>query len=248
MSGHSKWATIKHKKAANDSKKGKIWSKIAKEISIAVREGGSADTSLNSKLRVVIMKAKAANMPNDNIDRAMKKGSGDSGEAIEEMVYEGYGPAGVAIIVETATDNKNRTAAEIRSIFSKHGGNMGEAGCVSWQFKKKAVVAIEGSGLNEDEIMELVLDAGAEDIESEDGMFTITGPMESLTSIVDALKIKNIDPVSAEIQRIADNNMSISADEAKKVLKLISLFEDHDDVSNVATNLELTDEILESAE
>lgn len=248
MSGHSKWATIKHKKAANDSKKGKIWSKIAKEISIAVREGGSADTSLNSKLRVVIMKAKAANMPNDNIDRAMKKGSGEGGEAIEEMVYEGYGPAGVAIIVETATDNKNRTAAEIRSIFSKHGGNMGESGCVSWQFKKKAIVAIEGSGLNEDEIMELVLDAGAEDIESEDGMFTITGPMESLTSIVDALKIKNIDPVSAEIQRIADNNMNISADEAKKVLKLISLFEDHDDVSNVATNLELTDEILESAE
>ncbi len=244
MSGHSKWATIKHKKAANDSKKGKIWSKVAKEITLAVREGGSTDPSMNAKLRVVIMKAKAANMPNDNIERAIKKGSGEGAEAIEEMIYEGYGPGGVAIIVETNTDNRNRTAAEIRALFSKNGGNMGEAGCVGWQFKKKSVVAITDNGITEDELMELVLDADVEDIENDDGMFTITASMESLATIVDALKTKDIDPISAEIVRIADNTMGISTSDAKKVLKILALFDDHDDVASVATNLELTDEVL----
>ncbi len=247
MSGHSKWATIKHKKAANDSKKGKVWSKVAKEITIAVREGGNTDPAMNSKLRVVIMKAKAANMPNDNIDRAIKKGSGEGAEAIEEIIYEGYGPGGVAMIVETTTDNRNRTTAEIRALFSKHGGNMGENGCVSWQFKKKSMVVIPAEGITEDELMELILDADPDEIENEDEMFTITAPMESFATIIDALKTKNIEPVSAEIVRIADNNMTVAKEEAKRVLKLIGLFEDHDDVGAVATNLELTDEIMAEA-
>lgn len=249
MSGHSKWASIKHKKAANDSKKGKIWSKIAKEISIAVREGGSIDPSQNARLRMVIMKAKASNMPNDNIDRALKRGSGDNdGATIEEISYEGYGPGGVAIMVDTTTDNKNRTAAEIRSLFSKNGGNMGEAGCVGWQFKKRAVIVVPSKGNTEESLMDIVLDAGAEDLELDGDIFTISGPMEALSAIVDALKAKGIEPESAEITRIPDNTMTLSADEAKKVLKLIGLFEDHDDVSAVASNLELTDEIIASAE
>ncbi|MEI0579288.1 YebC/PmpR family DNA-binding transcriptional regulator [Brachyspira pilosicoli] len=246
MSGHSKWASIKHKKAANDSKKGKIWSKIAKEITIAVKEGGSPDPDQNARLRMVIVKAKGTNMPNDNIDRAIKRGSGaGEGANIEEMSYEGYAPGGVAIIVDVATDNKNRTAAEIRSIFSKNGGNLAESGAVSWQFKKKAVVIIPAAGNTEESLMDIVLDAGAEDIEQDEEVFTITGPMEALSSIVDALKAKNIEPESAEIVRIADNTMTIAENDAKKVMKIISLFEDHDDVSAVATNLEITDNLIE---
>ena len=246
MSGHSKWASIKHKKAANDSKKGKIWSKIAKEITIAVKEGGSPDPDQNARLRMVIVKAKGTNMPNDNIDRAIKRGSGaGEGANIEEMSYEGYAPGGVAIIVDVATDNKNRTAAEIRSIFSKNGGNLAESGAVSWQFKKKAVVMIPAAGNTEESLMDIVLDAGAEDIEQDEEVFTITGPMESLSSIVDALKAKGIEPESAEIVRIADNTMTIAENDAKKVMKIIGLFEDHDDVSAVATNLEITDNLIE---
>ncbi|WP_295158158.1 YebC/PmpR family DNA-binding transcriptional regulator [uncultured Brachyspira sp.] len=246
MSGHSKWASIKHKKAANDSKKGKIWSKIAKEITIAVKEGGSPDPDQNARLRMVIVKAKGTNMPNDNIDRAIKRGSGaGEGANIEEISYEGYAPGGVAIIVDVATDNKNRTAAEIRSIFSKNGGNLAESGAVSWQFKKKAIVMIPAAGNTEESLMDIVLDAGAEDIEQDDEVFTITGPMETLSSIVDALKAKGIEPESAEIVRVADNNMSIAENDAKKVMKIIGLFEDHDDVSAVATNLEITDNLIE---
>lgn len=246
MSGHSKWASIKHKKAANDSKKGKIWSKIAKEITIAVKEGGSPDPDQNARLRMVILKAKGTNMPNDNIDRAIKRGSGaGEGANIEEMSYEGYAPGGVAIIVDVATDNKNRTAAEIRSIFSKNGGNLAESGAVSWQFKKKAVVMVPAAGNTEEGLMDIVLDAGAEDIEQDDEVFTVTGPMEALSSIVDALKAKGIEPESAEIVRMADNTMTIAENDAKKVMKIISLFEDHDDVSAVATNLEITDNLIE---
>ena len=246
MSGHSKWASIKHKKAANDSKKGKIWSKIAKEITIAVKEGGSPDPDQNARLRMVILKAKGTNMPNDNIDRAIKRGSGaGEGANIEEMSYEGYAPGGVAIIVDVATDNKNRTAAEIRPIFSKNGGNLAESGAVSWQFKKKAVVMVPAAGNTEEGLMDIVLDAGAEDIEQDDEVFTVTGPMEALSSIVDALKAKGIEPESAEIVRMADNTMTIAENDAKKVMKIISLFEDHDDVSAVATNLEITDNLIE---
>ena len=216
MSGHSKWASIKHKKAANDSKKGKIWSKIAKEITIAVKEGGSPDPDQNARLRMVILKAKGTNMPNDNIDRAIKRGSGaGEGANIEEMSYEGYAPGGVAIIVDVATDNKNRTAAEIRSIFSKNGGNLAESGAVSWQFKKKAVVMVPAAGNTEEGLMDIVLDAGAEDIEQDDEVFTVTGPMEALSSIVDALKAKGIEPESAEIVRMADNTMTIAENDAK---------------------------------
>ena len=185
-------------------------------------------------------------MPNDNIDRAIKRGAGaGEGANIEEMSYEGYAPGGVAIIVDVATDNKNRTAAEIRSIFSKNGGNLAENGAVSWQFKKKAVVIIPAAGNTEESLMDIVLDAGAEDIEQDEEVFTITGPMETLSSIVDALKAKNIEPESAEIVRVADNTMTIAENDAKKVMKIISLFEDHDDVSAVATNLEITDNLIE---
>ena len=246
MSGHSKWATIKHKKAANDAKKGKIWSKIAKEITIAVKEGGSPDPAQNSRLRMVILKAKGTNMPNDNIDRAIKRGSGGSdGVQIEEISYEGYAPGGVAIIVDVTTDNKNRTAAEIRSIFSKNGGNLAESGAVSWQFKKKASVIIPANGKTEEDLMDIVLDAGAEDIEQADDMFAITGPMEALSTIVDALRDNGIEPETAEIVRVADNNMTVAESDAKKVMKIISLFEDHDDVAAVATNLEITDNLIE---
>ena len=195
---------------------------------------------------MVILKAKGTNMPNDNIDRAIKRGSGaGEGANIEEMSYEGYAPGGVAIIVDVATDNKNRTAAEIRSIFSKNGGNLAESGAVSWQFKKKAVVMVPAAGNTEEGLMDIVLDAGAEDIEQDDEVFTVTGPMEALSSIVDALKAKGIEPESAEIVRMADNTMTIAENDAKKVMKIISLFEDHDDVSAVATNLEITDNLIE---
>ena len=248
MSGHSKWATIKHKKAANDSKKGKVWSKIAKEISIAVREGSSSDPVQNSRLRMTILKAKSTNMPNDTIDRAIKRGSGDmDGAIIEEISYEGYGPGGVAIMVDTTTDNKNRTAAEIRALFSKNGGSMGEVGCVGWQFKKRAIIMISEDNHTEESLMDMVLDAGADDLELDDGIFTISGPMEVLSLIVDALKANGIEPQNAEISRVPDNTMALSHDDAKKSLKLIGLFEDHDDVADVATNLELTDDLMAEA-
>jgi len=248
MSGHSKWATIKHKKAANDSKKGKAWSKIAKEISIAVRESGSSDPVQNSRLRMIIIKAKGTNMPNDNIERAIKRGSGDMGGAvIEEISYEGYGPGGVAIMVDTTTDNKNRTAAEIRALFSKNGGSMGEVGCVGWQFKKRAIIMIAEDTHTEESLMDIVLDAGADDLELDDGLFTISGPMEVLSLVVDALKSNSIEIQNAEISRVPDNTMALSHDDAKKSLRLIGLFEDHDDVSAVATNLELTDDLIAEA-
>ena len=245
MSGHSKWSTIKRKKGANDQQRAKIFTKIAREIIVAVKAGGP-DPNNNSSLKDVIAKARSNNMPNDNIDRAIKRGvGGGDGATIEEISYEGYAPGGVAIIVDVATDNKNRTAAEIRSIFSKNGGNLAENGSVSWQFKKKAIVMIPSAGNTEESLMDIVLDAGAEDIEQDGEVFTITGPMESLSSIVDALKEKGIEPESAEIVRVADNNMTIAENEAKKVIKIISLFEDHDDVSAVATNLEITDNLIE---
>ena len=246
MSGHSKFANIKHKKEKNDAAKGKIFTIIGREIAVAVKEGGGPDPANNFKLATVIAKAKANNMPNDTIERGIKKAAGDNGNVVyEHVTYEGYGPNGIAIIVKALTDNKNRTAAEIRSIFSKNGGNLAENGAVSWQFKKKAVVIIPAAGNTEESLMDIVLDAGAEDIEQDEEVFTITGPMEALSSIVDALKAKNIEPESAEIVRVADNTMTIAENDAKKVMKIISLFEDHDDVSAVATNLEITDNLIE---
>ena len=245
MSGHSKWATIKRDKAKTDAARGNVFTKIGREIAIAVKNGGG-DPALNPRLATVIQKARANNMPNENIQRSIKKATGELGSVnYEEMVYEGYGPGGSAVMLDIVTDNKNRTAAEIRSIFSKNGGNLAENGAVSWQFKKKAVVMIPAAGNTEESLMDIVLDAGAEDIEEDGEVFTITGPMEALSSIVDALKAKGIEPESAEIVRVADNTMTIAENDAKKVMKIIGLFEDHDDVSAVATNLEITDNLIE---
>lgn len=245
MSGHNKWASIKHKKGANDAKRGKLWSRIAKELTLAAREGGG-DAETNAKLRVIIAKAKSANMPNDNIDRAIKRGTGefDDGTVLEEIIYEGYGPGGVAVMLDIATDNKNRTAAEIRSIFSKNGGSLGENGCVAWSFNRKALFTVDATKYEEDSIMEMALEAGAEDIENEDDVYSITAPVESFSDLAEAFKNNNIETLSADITRIAENTIKVEGSEAKRVLKMLDLLEDHDDVQSVSANFDIDDSVF----
>jgi YebC/PmpR family DNA-binding regulatory protein len=249
MAGHSKWANIKHKKARSDEKRGKEFTKIAKEITIAVRTGNSGDPESNSKLKLAIQKAKAINMPNDNITRAIKKGTGDvDGDAYEEIVYEGYAPGGVAVLLEIATDNRNRTASEIRHLFSKNNGNLGETGCVAWMFKRVGLITInkEKISLDEDEIMLKSLEAGADDIKSEDDVYEIITAPELLMEVKDALEAEKIDTEMADLIMMPDTTVDVN-DEATavKVLKLIDLLEDHDDVQNVYSNANIPDEIME---
>jgi YebC/PmpR family DNA-binding regulatory protein len=241
MSGHSKWATTKRKKAVIDSKRGKIFTKLIKEITISARQGGG-DSAGNPRLRLAIDNAKAANMPADNIDRAVKKATGElEGQTYSELTYEGYAPAGIAIIVDVATDNKNRTVAEVRHIFSKHGGGMGESGSVAWMFNKKGVITLPNQGKTEDEIMEIIIDAGADDMQTEEDFFEVQTSLENFENVRKALLDKKITVENASLQWVAKNTIPIKGEDAEKVIRLIETLEDNDDVQNVFTNADFQD-------
>ena len=244
MSGHSKWSTIKRKKGAADAKRGKIFTKLIKEITIAAREGGG-DPSANPRLRLAVDNAKASNMPADNIDRAIKKATGElEGVTYLELTYEGYGPGGVAILVEAATDNKNRTVAEIRHLFSKNGGNMGENGSVAWMFDKKGIITLPTQDKSEEEIMDIVLEAGAEDLQTEEDFFEIQTALESFESVRKALLSKNLMIENASLQWIAKNTVTIGSNEAEKVMNLIEALEENDDVQNVYSNADFDEDSI----
>lgn len=242
MSGHSKWATIRHKKGAQDAKRGKIFSKIIKEITIAARLGGGEIES-NPRLRTAITKAKGANMPKDNIDRAIKKGTGELGGAdYVELSYEGYGPGGVAILIDALTDNKNRTAADVRSILAKNGGNLGENGCVSYLFNRKGVIAYSAERYSEDEIMEVAIEAGADDVAVSGGTIEVTTAPDDFESVLEALTAAGFEQDMAEISRVPDATVSLDPEKTRKAIRLIELLDDHDDVQEVATNLDIPDD------
>ena len=241
MSGHSKWSTIKRKKAAQDAKRGKIFTKLIKEITVAARQGGG-DIDGNPRLRLAVDNAKSANMPMDNIERAIKKAIGEvEGANYLELTYEGYGPGGVAVLVESVTDNKNRTVAEVRHSFSKHGGSLGETGSVAWMFDRKGVITLPAQGKTEDDIMELVLDAGAEDIQGEDGFFEITTAIEDFENVRKALIDGGLEIENASLQWIAKNTVEVSGETSEKLIKMIDALEDNDDVQNVYSNAEFID-------
>jgi YebC/PmpR family DNA-binding regulatory protein len=236
MSGHSKWATTKRKKAVIDAKRGKIFTKLIKEITIAAREGGG-DINGNPRLRLAVDNAKSANMPQDNIERAIKKATGElEGVTYHELNYEGYGPAGVAIIVEVATDNKNRTVAEVRHIFSKNGGALAETGSVAWMFDRKGLITLPKQSKSEEEIMEYVLDSGADDFQSEDQFFEVQTSLENFETVRKTLIDKKLEIENASLQWIAKNSVSVTGEDAEKVIKLIESLEDNDDVQNVFSN------------
>jgi YebC/PmpR family DNA-binding regulatory protein len=246
MSGHSKWSTIKRKKGAIDSKRGKIFTKLIKEITLAARLGGG-DIEGNARLRSAVLAAKEENMPKDNIDRAIKKGTGElgGGVAYEEITYEGYGPAGVAVIVEVMTDNKNRTVAEVRHMFSKHGGNLGENGCVSWMFDKKGSIVLEKKTVGEDALMEVAIEAGADDVrDQETDWEVITEPM-AFEAVKKAIDAKGWKVLEARVGLIPQNTIRLEAGKADQMLKLMDKLEDNDDVQNVYANFDIPDEVME---
>jgi YebC/PmpR family DNA-binding regulatory protein len=249
MAGHSKWANVKHRKARADAQKGKVFTKLAREIIVAAREGGG-DLNANFRLRLAVQKAREANMPSDNINRAIQKGCGE-GESVslEQISYEGYGPGGVAVLLEILTDNRNRTAAEIRHIFSRRGGSMGESGCVAWMFNRKGYFTIDKKeGLpSEDDLMTLALEAGAEDFKEEDGSYIIITPPEDFETLKDKFTEQNINFSTAEITMVPVNTVPIEdPEEASKVLNLLEALEEHDDVQNVYANFDIPEEIMQS--
>ncbi len=244
MSGHSKWAGIKHKKALIDAKKGKAFSKLAKEITVSAKAGGG-EPAINPRLRLAVTKAKEANMPNDNIDRAIKKGTGElPGVNYEQVNYEGYGPSGVAIMVEALTDNKNRTSSEVRNIFSAKNGNLAGAGSVSWLFIKKGFIVVDKSKIEEDKLLDIVLEAGAEDLRSEDDTYEIFSRIKDFEAVKEALKNRNIEWDTAEVTMIPANYVKVSGSQANQVLSLVEALEEHDDVQSVYANFDIPDEVL----
>lgn len=244
MSGHSKWSSIKHKKAARDAKRGKLFTKLIKEISIAARLGGG-DINANPRLRTAVTAAKQQSMPNDNIDRAIKKGTGALGGATpEQVVYEGYGPGGVAVIVDVFTDNRNRVVAELRFIFSRHGGHLGETGCVGWMFKKKGMISIDAGAADEDRLIELALEAGADDVNSGSDGFEIVAAPENYQAVRDAIEKAGIAIAHGEVALVPENTVKVSGHTAEQVLKLIEELEDHDDAQSVASNFDIDEEEL----
>ncbi len=241
MSGHSKWATIKRKKAALDAKRGNMFTRLIKEITIAARQGGG-DPNGNPRLRLAVDNAKSANMPADNIDRAIKKATGElEGVTYTEITYEGYGPAGIAIMIESATDNKNRTVAEIRHHFTKHGGSMGESGSVAWMFDRKGVITIQRENRTEDDMMEIILDAGGDDLQTEDDFFVVTTSLETFEPVRRAVVEKGVKVENASLQWVAKNNVGVAGEDAEKVGKLIEALEECDDVQNVYSNADFRD-------
>lgn len=245
MSGHSKWSTIKRKKAAVDAKRGKIFTKLAREIVVAARKGGG-DLDMNTALALAVSRAKAANMPKDNIDRAIKKGTGEdkSGAAFEEITYEGYAPHGIALMIECATDNRNRTVSDLRHILTSSGGSMGEGGSVAWQFMQLAYFTMSAEGLDEEKVFELALEGGADDVVVDAGIMEIIGETSSFKSIHDQLVQAGINAEDAGLRMIPNQEMSLGVDETIKVMKVIERLEDLDDVQNVYTNLSITDEAM----
>ena len=246
MSGHSKWSTIKRKKGANDAKRGKIFTKLIKEITIAAKSGGG-DPEGNPRLRSAITAAKADNMPKENIDRAIKKGTGDlDGAVYEEILYEGYGPGGVAVLVETMTDNKNRTVADIRHFFAKSGGNLGESGCVAWMFDNKGTLSVDKAGVNEEELMDLALEAGAEDVIEEGDSFQIITAPESFNEVVERLEKGNLLFSDATLSMIPRNAIEVAEEKtARSLLRLLENLEDHDDVQKVHANFDIDDDLMD---
>jgi len=246
MSGHSKWHTIKHKKGALDAKRGKLFTKLIKEITVAARSGGSGDPTTNARLRKAISDAKAANMPNDTIDRATKRGTGElEGVNYDEISYEGYGPGGVAVMVEVLTDNRNRTVSEIRHIFSKNGGNLGESGSVAWMFNKKGQIIIDSTLKGEDEMLELALEAGAEDMVNDGDTYQVLTAPDDFHAVLDGIKKAGIEPMSAEVTMVPQNTIKLEGSAANQMLKLYDALDDHDDVQNVSSNFEVDDDVLE---
>lgn len=247
MSGHSKWATIKHKKAKTDAARGKVFTKIIKEITTAARISGP-DASGNPRLRLAIDKAKEANMPNDNIKRAIDKATGEGTAAMEEITYEAYGPGGVALLVEVMTDNRNRTLGEIRNILEKNGGNLGTAGSVGWMFKRKGTLLFDKSKINEDELSLVAIDAGAEDIVTEALLIEVVTTPENFEKVRDSLKARGFRPEQAEVTMVPSNTVKLDREPAQKMLKLMGLLEDLDEVQAVHANFDIPDEILEQAD
>ena len=246
MSGHSKWASIKHKKGAADAKRGKIFSRLNKEITVAARLGGG-DPSGNPRLRAAIQAAKAENMPKDNIERAIKKGTGElEGASYEECSYEAYGPGGVAIMLDCLTDNRNRTVAEVKHIFERHGGNLGEPGCVSWIFEKKGLIVFERDSVEEERLLDLALEAGAEDIKEDDTQFEILTDPSDFESVKKAFDNQGLGYTLAEVSMIPQNTIRLEGRDAERMLNLMETLEENDDISHVYANFDVPDEVMEA--
>ena len=246
MSGHSKWSTIKHKKAASDIKRGKIFTKIIKEITVATRMGGGGDPNTNPRLRAAIQAAKTENMPKDNIERAIKKGTGDlEGVSYDESIYEGYGPGGAAVLVDSLTDNKNRAVSEIRHIFTKNGGSLGENGCVAWMFSKKGYIVVESAAVSEDALIETALEAGAEDVREDEGNYEVIAAPEDFEEVKAAIEKAGIPAVAAEVTMLPQSTTSLAGKEAEQMVRLMEMLEDCDDVQKVYTNADIPEEYFE---
>jgi YebC/PmpR family DNA-binding regulatory protein len=244
MSGHSKWSTIKHKKAAQDAKRGAMFTKVIKELTVAARMGGG-DVDMNPRLRTAVLKAKAVNMPQDTMQRAIMKGTGElPGVNYEEITYEGYGPGGVAMIVTVLTDNRNRTVAEIRKIFSKNGGNLGESGCVAWMFQKKGLIVVDKDKVDEDELFTIALEAGAEDVRPADAMYEVITSVEDFEPVKQGITTKGIEPSSSEVSLLPQTTVRLEGSQARQLLKLMDELEEHDDVQNVYANFDIPDEVM----
>jgi YebC/PmpR family DNA-binding regulatory protein len=244
MSGHNKWSSIKHKKGAADAKRGKIFSKLIKEITVAARMGGG-DPNANPRLRAAISAAKTENMPKDNIERAIKKGTGElEGVSYEEIIYEGYAPGGAAVLVECLTDNKNRAVADVRHLFSKAGGNLGENGCVAWMFDKKGLIVVNKDKAEEDQLMEISIDAGAEDVSDEGDSFEVITEIGDFESVKEAIEKASIEIEMAEISMIPQNMLALEGKEAEQTIRLMDALEDCDDVQKVYTNADIPDDLL----
>ncbi|RMF89399.1 MAG: YebC/PmpR family DNA-binding transcriptional regulator [Nitrospinota bacterium] len=247
MSGHSKWSQIRYKKAAVDARRGKLFSKVIREITVAARLGGG-DPDANPRLRTAIQTARAVNMPQENIQRAIQKGTGElEGAAYEEVVYEGYGPGGVAILLTALTDNKNRTVAELRHIFSRYGGNLGEVGCVAWMFNKKGLIVVEKDQIEEEDLMLLALEAGAEDIKAEGDTYEILTAVEDFEQVKQALQEHQLEISVAEISMIPQATVKLEGKQAQQMLKLMEALEDHDDVQHVYANFDIPEEVMSEA-
>ena len=247
MSGHSKWSTIKHKKAAKDAKRGKLFTKFIKEITVAARMGGG-DMASNPRLRTAVQTARDNSMPNDNIERAIKKGTGElEGVSYEEVSYEGYGPGGAAFLVQVLTDNRNRTVSDIRRLFNKHGGSLGETGCVAWMFDNKGLIVVSKEVVEEEALLGLALEAGAEDVTESDDVFEIVTQPEDFATVRESLDKGDVPVLSAEVTMIPKSTTTLGGKEAEQTLGLTEELEDHDDVQSVAANFDIPDEILEKA-
>lgn len=248
MAGHSKWANIKHKKGAADAKRGKVFTKIAKEITIAARLGGG-DSGSNPRLRLAIQSARAVNMPNDNIKRAVQRGTGElEGQQLEDMMFEGYGPGGIGLLIECVSDNRNRIVADIRRILSRNNGSMADAGAVAWNFTRKTVISVKKDGKSEEDVLMAVLDAGAEDVKTGEESYDVYAPIDSFEPVRSALEEAGFELTAANLEYVANQTLELAGDEAAAALKLLDALDDYDDVQNVYSNLEINDEELAKLE